>query len=299
MSIFREIGEQFNGKKDNAPEDLHMCIPTSCREDDETFFNDMFVQEMNEALIAFEYHSTPAEFSRLLGTFLRLIEMKADVIVPAEPEEVCGNFRIKSKFIEHADGAKDLVILTKPDDQYDYFAKRNIFSVLAEFEDENIRGLVINPEHDDILIYRDFIVNAANLFAAGIAYCDEQYERAMFWEITANRPMTNRDFENVEEAIHGLSENVEDSYLLLEFNDFIEDDEILFMQTKKFGMGYHIEIAYDMSDYGWDHPLILAADDVSEEMTVELFGRIGLEGEPSGDIHFVNNNFKDVGFGEE
>ena len=83
---------------------------------------------------------------------------------------------------------------------------------------------------------------------------------------------------------------------LVNFNNFVNDDKVLFMQAKSWGDGYHVEIGFDMEDFNWDHPLILGADDVSFEDTLDLFRRIGLNGEETGDIEYITNNFKDMGF---
>ncbi len=69
------------------------------------------------------------------------------------------------------------------------------------------------------------------------------------------------------------------------------------MQAKKWGDGYHVEIGFDMEDSDWDHPLILGADGVSLEETLDLFRRVGLKAEQTGDIDLISNCFRDIGFG--
>ena len=70
-------------------------------------------------------------------------------------------------------------------------------------------------------------------------------------------------------------------------------DEILFIQTIRSGNHLHVEIAFDMSDFDWKHPLLLGAD-VSEDDAIELLRQLLVEGESTENIPLIMNDFRQM-----
>lgn len=193
-----------------------------------------------------------------------------------------------------------LTLLTRPCDEFRYTVKFGLSDLFRDAEDESLSGIRINPGDEDIVIDKNILKAIRLLFVKAVeigkafAAEEEQDERVMDVE----RPMSPEAYELAARTITELVQDDVDSFFVLNFTDLQEDDEVLFMQTKRCDNGYRVEIAYDMSDFD-QKPLILAADDVDLEATLMLFREVGLEGKPTGDIEFIENNFKDIGFGEE
>ncbi len=98
--------------------------------------------------------------------------------------------------------------------------------------------------------------------------------------------------EVIEDRIRHLAED-EDDYVIV---DLIEDkDDLRFIQTIRHGELWYVELAYDMSDFGKEYPLILGAEMTVDE-AADLFKRICRYGTSPDDIRMVQERFRDIGF---
>ena len=260
-----------------------------------------WVKDLDAAVEEFDKTKKTSAYERILSLILNGLEYFVPAVVPAEPGD--GDRKIQIQMIN---SGKDSfgVLLTKPEKQFEYLATRTFINVLTELRDRDVSGLVINPYEENIVISRYFTDSALDVFIAGVKYEKERPDRedqedkedSLSNVVETDRPMTEEEFENIENILRNLVHEEVESFLVVDFNNYVNDDKVLFMQAKKWGDGYHVEIGFDMEDFDWDHPLILGADDVSLEDTLDLFRRVGLKAEETGDIDFITNNFKDMGF---
>ena len=79
--------------------------------------------------------------------------------------------------------------------------------------------------------------------------------------------------------------------------DLVDDEEMMFLQAVRSGDELHVELGFDMSDFEWDHPLILGHEMEPSE-ALELLRRILVEKTPVDEIDVVQNSFRNMGFGE-
>ena len=58
--------------------------------------------------------------------------------------------------------------------------------------------------------------------------------------------------------------------------------------------GYYLGLSFLMEDFGWSHPLLLAAEDLSVEDVLDVVSKVCGEGMSTGDITVVMERLKDV-----
>lgn len=269
--------------------------------DDKDPLEHPWAKDLDAAVEEFDKTKKTSAYERILSLILNGLEYFVPAVVPAEPGDE--DRKIQLQLLESGDDSYG-VLLTKPEKEFEYLATRSFFNVLTELRDRNVSGLVINPYEENIIISRYFTDSVLDVFIAGVKYEKERPDHedqeddgeGLSKVVETDRPMTEAEFENIENILRNLVHEEVESFLVVDFNNYVNDDKVLFMQAKSWGDGYHVEIGFDMEDFDWDHPLILGADDVSYEDTVELFRKIGLDGAETGDIEFITNNFKDIGF---
>lgn len=128
---------------------------------------------------------------------------------------------------------------------------------------------------------------------------EEPFEGTAF-NITAMRPMSEASFAALAQAILGLMDRTGE-HVCVEFRNVL-DDGLIFMQAYTKGEKMHVELAFDMSDFDWEHPLILANDEMNREQAVEFFKKICAESILTDDMKIVQNSFRNITedvFGEE
>ena len=112
------------------------------------------------------------------------------------------------------------------------------------------------------------------------------------------RPIDETVFAQIAERIRTLTEDPDDFLVL----DLVEDEaSVLFIQAVRCGDGCHVEVAFDMEDFGWEYPLILGAEMEIPE-ALGLLHRLCVDGETPDDEDEAWENFRDMGFkgnGEE
>ncbi|MBR4184265.1 MAG: hypothetical protein IKQ87_00735, partial [Clostridia bacterium] len=218
-------------------------------------------------------------------------------------------------------GGKYLIILTKEESEFRFIGKTWFFNLLTEIKDNNLDGLIVDPFDEAVKVDRAFIESVLEVFATGVTYgrtrnghtedCykENSYnskggdtgntvntkddEEDLSHVIEADRPMPEEAFGEIEEILNGLILDDSDSFLVLEFRNFVGDDKVNFMQVKHCDEGYHLEIAFSREDEGKENRII-AVDDISLEQTVELFRRIAVNGEKTADIPFIAENFYEL-----
>ena len=259
-----------------------------------------WTKDLDAAVEEFNTTKKTGAYERILSLILNGLEYFVPAVIPAEQGDDGGTMQIQ--LVRSGDKSYG-VILTKPEKEFDNLVTRNFATVLTELRERDISGLVINPYEENIVISRYFTDSALDVFFAGIKYEREQLENNdqeddesadLSHTVERSRPMTEEEFAEIEDILANLKHGEVDSFLVVDFKNYVGDDMVLFMQAKKWDEGYHVEIAFDMKDFDWDHPLILGADNVSFEDTVDLFRRIGLNGEETGDIDLITNQFKDM-----
>ena len=73
----------------------------------------------------------------------------------------------------------------------------------------------------------------------------------------------------------------------------IDDQDMMFIQAVRCGDEWHVELAFDMSDFDWDHPLVLGGE-LSTEEAIVVLRRILVDGESTERIDEVCNGFRDI-----
>jgi len=115
-------------------------------------------------------------------------------------------------------------------------------------------------------------------------------------EIECSRPMNRAEFEQASKAIKNLVHNEINSYFIMKFSN-IADDAVLFMQTKSWDKGCHIEIAFDKADSRQITPLIIGADNLNYDTAIDLFYKVVVEAKNPDTIDFVRDHFKELRWG--
>lgn len=118
--------------------------------------------------------------------------------------------------------------------------------------------------------------------------------------ITAPRPMSAEQFEGAAGAMAQLRD-MPSEHVGIEFRN-AGDDGLLFIQAYAKEDRMHVELGFDMSEFDWKHPLILANDEMSREEAVEFIRAICVDGVSPDDMEIVETSFHDITrsvFGEE
>ncbi len=77
--------------------------------------------------------------------------------------------------------------------------------------------------------------------------------------------------------------------------DLIDDQDMLFIQAVRCGDEWHVELAFDMSDFDWEYPLILGHD-MPLDTALKLLRQLCVDGASPDDIDLIQNEFRDMGF---
>ncbi len=115
-------------------------------------------------------------------------------------------------------------------------------------------------------------------------------ERIFEQFIETTRPVEETVFERIENRLRSLSYDKEDFLVV----DFVKDkDNLLFMQTKRKGKSWYVEMAWDMRRNGRTSPLIRGAR-LSLDKTLELFRQICMEGQSPESVRVIQDRFKET-----
>ena len=104
------------------------------------------------------------------------------------------------------------------------------------------------------------------------------------------RPIGETVFAKIEERIMTLTEDPDD-FLVVDLDE--DKDSVLFIQAVRCGDGCHVEVAFDMDDFGWKYPLVLAAN-LDEKRTARLLRELLVDVSGTEENELVLNCFKQV-----
>ncbi len=262
-----------------------------------------YVEKLDEAIG--EYLDSPGS-SNLLTVLCGLFDgIESDYSLPCPAEMDLEGMNAKPMFLRTEDGYADLVLLTSLDgEEYPLVADIRLRAIMRLiFNTEDCDGIIFNPSGKHrLFIPRQFLAYA---LSAGYNMAIEDIEnerkakkhKAEFCfsddkSIEIRRPIEWVEFEVIEDRIRNLTDD-EDDYVIV---DLIEDkDDLRFIQTIRHGELWYVELAYDMSEFGKEYPLILGAE-MSIDEAVDLFKRICQYGMSPDDIRMVQERFHDIGF---
>ncbi len=262
-----------------------------------------YVEELDKAICEYCDSPGPDRFLKVLWWLFEGIDKNCSLPCPAEMD--LEKLNAKPMFLRKESDKEHLVLLTSLDgEKYPTIADirlRAIMRLILSVED--CEGIIFNPsgEHS-LFVPKQFLATA---LSAGYNIAIEEIENGQKTKkqktefrfsddnsIKIRRPVEWTAFEVIEDRIRNLTED-EDDYVIV---DLIEDkDDLRFIQTIRHGELWYVELAYDMSDFGKDYPLILGAE-MSLEEAIELFNLICLHGVSPDDISMVQERFRDIGF---
>ena len=272
----------------------------------------LFQQELNDAVE--RYHERPGDWP--LGLVLALLLYGAatelHVSMPANLKtDDDGKPHITPNVFTDKNDNSFLAVQTRPDEKIDVtgtFPIRTVIRVLNK--DDSLSGLVINPYCENILIPSVFFSGAATLYDRGwddALEAEKEKQKpeerpeadGLYATVECSPPMTQVQFNGINNFLYSLRRKPHDR-LTLNFRNPDSEDGVLFMRAERNEDGlYHVEIGLDMSEFDWDHPLILEHHGMHVSDAIELFHEIGVNCTPADDIDVVQNEFREIGSKED
>jgi len=263
-----------------------------------------YVEKLDGKIAA--YNASPRQ--ELLYDILELVFEGIDknYAVSCPVEMNSDDLTCEPLFSKGKDGKERLVIFTQADTARQptvaALKLQGLMYVLATVDD--CEGIIFNPYGDhSLFIPKTLIINAFNA-AWSIAFNEkEQKEEPTPADnnaipltgsrsIACERPMEFSLFEVLEDRIRNLTDDPDD-FITVELEK--NKDDLLYVQTKKHGESWYVELVFDMSDFGWEYPLILGAELELEE-AVKLFKLLLVHKVSPDDLKIVQDRFRDIGF---
>ena len=204
-------------------------------------------------------------------------------------------------FVSDKDGNEYLVVLTDQDNEkYPVIANVKMRALLRlALSRETCSGIYFNPDTEkEFFIPKKFLQHAVSA-GRGMAEDDRRQENDIDAESEEKyqqiqRPISEEEFKLIEDKIKNLRNNPDD-FLVLNLKD---DPDMLFIQVCRCGDECHVELAFDMSDFGWDYPLILG-NELLPGVALLLLYELCVEGKSPDDMEIVQTSFRDMGFGRK
>ena len=251
-----------------------------------------YVMKLDEALRAYSANRNAETFYAVWQLLFEGIESNNTLSCPVEmkDETLC------PLFLQGKEGEEYLVAFTWTDkERYSAVANAKLRGIVRLiFETDECEGIILNPGQDHaFLVPKQFITYA---FSAACGYFagedDEPAESktADGQTFAVKRPISTTVFREISERLRSLEDKAGE-HLILELKE--DMDEILFIQTVRSGDNLHVEIAFDMSDFDWKHPLLLGAN-ISEDDAIELLRQLLVEGESTENIPLIMNDFRQM-----
>jgi len=103
-------------------------------------------------------------------------------------------------------------------------------------------------------------------------------------------PLTQRNLEDLQTLIRILRID-RNRVLQVVFPGYDDPEEIRIAAQEN---GYYLGMGFPMDDFGWPHPLILAAEDLSVEEVEQVIQAICGEGKSTEEIPVVMEKLKDI-----
>ncbi len=253
-----------------------------------------FPEALNDAISAYKTDPGEDTFSDLLCLLYDGIEENESIPIPAEMD--WDKMMIQASFQPREDGREALIALTVPDgERYPQFADvrlRAIVRIMAGTE--NCLGILLDPEEDTQLFLRkDLFVCAIGAGLGMLEEFEDQQDESddTIRQMQIRRPVDEEAFSQIEDRIRGFKEDPDDFLIL----DLIDDQDMMFIQAVRCGDEWHVELAFDMSDFDWEYPLILGHDMPLDD-ALKLLRQLCVDGASPDDIALIQNKFRDMGF---
>lgn len=109
------------------------------------------------------------------------------------------------------------------------------------------------------------------------------------YKMSIKRPISEELFQSIADRIRNFRNDPAD-FLVLDLQD---DPDMLFMQTVRCGDQWHVELAFDMDEFKWDHPLILG-NELNLSDTYNLLQELLVEGKSTDDIPLIQTSFRHI-----
>ena len=103
-------------------------------------------------------------------------------------------------------------------------------------------------------------------------------------------PLNQRDLEDLLLIVRMLAVDRE-RILQIDLSGCDDPEEIRIASLEN---GYYLGLSFPMEDFGWTHPLLLAAEDLSVEDVLDVVSKVCGEEMSTGDIPAVTEKLKDV-----
>ena len=276
---------------------------------------DDLLQVFAEDVKQFSAEGNSCRFSKVLSDLLTMLENDISVTTPASFDASADAALAIQPVALSDDYDNDyLVIQTEEDEHFPFTMKLKIRKLFATIkEDESLSGIIINPFTDEIVIPREFADAAVSLFGAGyiaakeyIRDAEKEHEEqesgisGVSYSIDTPLPMPEENFASIPVILDALRD-LPYEHLTVSFRNHRRNDPVIYMQAARNTCNeklYHVEVAFDMSDFNWQHPLILGKDDMTLSEASDLFHEICVNCTQTDQIPVIQE-FKDMGFGKE
>ena len=245
----------------------------------------------------------------VLSSLLYGVAHDLRVSIPSKPDIGGGKeLEMVLSVFENDLGDSYFAIQTRPDENISCSSMARIRSVMDILvKDDELEGLVINPYTERIMIPKKFLETVTLVYNSGCndAWSKEETDEKIELdepatdgcsvEVNCSLPMTEAQYNGIEALIGSLRDKAYE-HLLVKYQNPDSDDGVIFMQVARNTREgcYHLEIAYDMADFGWNHPLILAHDNLTLEQTAKLFYEIGVNGTSTEEIEIIQEEFQEI-----
>ena len=253
-------------------------------EENEGPFNSEWVRELGSAVKDYLADDDSMATMRVINVIMAGLIDDETVPVPATFETDDGSdFGIAT--VSTGDCRFLLAQPVKHPDYELYAAMKLSRLMLRAYKSEDVDGIIFGSEISaGFILPKPLIVTMLALYCtdpdepeqedeeAETEKAEEKIPEGTAFSFTAVRPMSEEQYESVADAILGLKDRACE-HVLVEFRNTL-DDELLFMQAYAKGEKMHVELGIDMSDCDWEHPLILANDEMDKKEAAEFFGAI-------------------------
>ena len=261
-----------------------------------------YTERLDRKIGEYIQHKGPEQYLEVLYCIFEGIEKNYALSCPVEAD--MENLTCSPLFARKGHGKQRLVILTQKDGaDYSVVAGLKLQGLLYSIiRLEYCDGFIFNPNGShrffapkDLFLSslsaafqmeKDFKREKRQLCSHRISFDDSNISSLVY-----QRPINYDDFESIENHIRNMKEDPDDFVTL----DLKEDkDDLQFIQTRRHGMSWYVELGFDMSDFDWDHSLIMGAE-IEQEEAVELFKMILVHGVSPDDLRIVQEKFRDTG----
>jgi len=198
---------------------------------------------------------------------------------------------------DHADGPV-FEVFTVPVDSSMLASENKMRAIVRELrKSENCEGIMFNPKgEDELFVPKELILNAIDagyqiavdeIEAEAELYAGHNSPNDVIWQ----RPVSEAEFAEIADRIRAFEDHPDDFLKI----SFLEDDDVLFAQvlrTETEGER-HLSFGYDMDDFGWDKPLVLAKE-MPTEGVISMLKEICVNGTAPDDMEEIMH-FKSMG----